>query len=249
MKIKNSLFALGLIVSSTLAYAYDEDKPEKVVTEGPRLPPGGVGGPGILPIGGSPKPGSCADPTCGGTITKPEPGGKSVAAQKDKINKNNKEKAKNKKATKKGFWQSVWDAVLDTSETVATAEAGGENSRGYIERLLGVTWSTGKVETDEYRTEHKDGSVTTGKRTYCEYEEINEPNRKGCSEMVIRPAPNPDKPDSKQFQVIISRVYHIYAPANPRADSNGYLSMIYQDDYLTFIVDNYDELEEIIRSI
>lgn len=244
------LFAFCWLTASTFTYA-GEDSLETVVVDGPRIPPGGTGGLGILPIGGRPGGQSlCAEPSCGGTISRPEPGtGKPNGAQKEKFNTANKERAKKKKISSPGFWESVWGAIVNGSEQVASSAAGVENSRDYLDRLLSVSWSRSEVERDEYKREYKDGSIETGTRTKCTFEEINEPNRPGCTEIIIKPAPNPEKPNEKNFQVTIRKVYHVYAPSNPNSAADGYLAVTFRDDSLLFIVSSIDELENIIKSI
>lgn len=241
---KNLLFALAIVTASTFAYGYDEDGKETVVVEGPRIPPGGLGGPGVLPIGGSPGAGtSCADPTCGGTISKPEGAGsgKGNGAQKEKLNEANKEKAKETKKKKPGFLESI-ATIFAPGEML-----GIETLQALIDKIFGMQASSGKVTEEEYTKTYSDGTEEKGKRRTCEFSEINEPNRKGCMEMKIKYAPNPDAPGERHVQVTFSRVYHVYNPSNPKAGPDGYFSV--PTDTLLFIVDSEQELKNIIDSI
>ncbi len=242
---KNILLVLCLMASPVFA---GEDSQETVVVEGPRIPPGGTGGVGIIPVGGIGGQAPCAEASCGGSISKPEPSeGKPNGAQKEKLNTANKEKAKKKKDSSPGFWDGVWDAIVDLGQGVIKTT--GESSKKFLERVANLSWSRSEVAKEEFKREYKDGSTETGTRIKCTFEEINEANRPGCIEIIIKPAPNPEKPNEKNFQVDIRKVYHVYAPANPKARDDGYVAMTYNGDHLLFIVGSIEELEEIVGSI
>lgn len=83
---------LALLFVSSVSFA--QDSSESVTVTGSRIwPPAGP----ITTVGVPDRPRPCADPTCGGTIEKPEPGqgdGTMTQTGKNNENKDNKNKAK-----------------------------------------------------------------------------------------------------------------------------------------------------------
>lgn len=137
--MRNLLLPLVFILSTG---AFAQDKPEKITVSGSReWPPAGpvwaAEGPGPMPGHG------CADPTCGGTIEKPEPGsgsGATTQQQKDQQNKQNKEKAKK-------YIADFKDVVKGTTDIINALKK-------WLSARVGIHWDDVEI------THNADGTKT-----------------------------------------------------------------------------------------